>query len=331
MTKNKLNWAILGTSPISETMAKAIMQSDQGTLYALGSRSPEHAESFKNQFSIDKIYTDFDSLLNDPNVDAVYIGLPNHLHKAFSLRAIAAKKHLLCEKPFALNLSETLEIFAAAKQQNVFCMEALMYRCHPFTHKIKSLIDQKVIGEIKLIHAFYSAHIADFANPEAGGAIRNLGCYPLSLTTFLLQNRAHVFSATARINSATTDDHQATALFQFDNNVTAVISTADDMEMRWQFDVYGTQGSLHAITNPWYPREENQLLVKHNKIDEIIEIKSVKSVYALQIDTVNQSILSGQQQASDGVSWQQTIDYIELMENWHKKACKKTERDLQYS
>lgn len=169
MSEKTINWAILGTSYISEVMAKAIHESKTSNLVAVGSRSLEKAKAFSTQFSIPKYYTHYEDLLKDEDIDAIYLGLPNHLHKEWIIRCAQAGKNILCEKPFVISIEEAHEVISVIEKSKVVCMEALMYRCHPFIQKLQELVQSKIIGDIKLYNATYTANISEIANPTAGG------------------------------------------------------------------------------------------------------------------------------------------------------------------
>lgn len=323
MAPDKVRWGILGTSFISEVMAQAIQESTTSQLVAIGSRSVSTAEAFANKFSIPKFYTDYQSLLNDAEIDAVYIGLPNHLHKEWVIRCAQAKKHILCEKPFVISAKEAEEAFAVVEKSNVVCMEALMYRYHPLTKKLRELIQNKVIGDIKLFNATYTANIATVANPTAGGSIRNLGCYPISLVRLLANAEPSEITALGRFNHGNPNDNQASAILKFENKAMAVVSTADDVEMFWQFDVYGTNGSLKMITNPWLPdRDNNKIMINyHNKTPVEINVTAEKSLYTYQIDALNNKILNNKIRNDnsihdDEVSWQDSLGNITVLDTW---------------
>ncbi len=133
-------------------------------------RSKATGEAFAKRFSVARHYDDYQALLNDKHIQAVYIGLPNHLHKEWIIRAAQAGKHILCEKPFVLNAIEAHEALAAVETAQVICMEALMYRHHPLIAKLKELVHGNLLGEIKLYQAVYTADIAALANTVAGAA-----------------------------------------------------------------------------------------------------------------------------------------------------------------
>ncbi|RDI41793.1 Gfo/Idh/MocA family protein [Aquicella lusitana] len=322
MSADCVRWGILGTSYISEVMAKAIQTSPASQLTAVGSRSFQTAKQFSDKFSIPKFYDTYQSLLNDADVDAVYIGLPNHLHKEWIVRCALAGKHILCEKPFVLTATEAQEVISIVNKSRVFCMEALMYRCHPVTKKLKELVKNNIIGDIKLYHAVYTANIASIANSTAGGSIRNLGCYPISLIRLLADAEPIEINAMGRINAATQLDNQASVMLKFENNTIAIVSTADDMEMYWQFDIYGTEGHLKVMTNPWLPESHNKIMVSRKDEDKPREINVIaeKSLYTYQIDIASKSILSGNFVGPEGISLLDSLGNITVLEAWLKQV-----------
>jgi predicted dehydrogenase len=315
--KTKIKWAILGTSFISEVMAKAIHESETSELVAIGSRSISKARNFSKQFSVPKMYDDYQDLLNDDEIDAIYIGLPNHLHKEWMIRCANAGKHILCEKPFVISISEAEEVISTIEKSNVFCMEALMYRCHPFTQKLQEIIQNKIIGDVKLYSATYTAHISDIANPTAGGAIRNLGCYPISLIRLLANAEPIEISGKGRMNSENNTDNQASVILKFADHSMAVVSTADDLKMTWQFDVFGTKGYLKVVTNPWLPSCDNnqiQIYLHDGSSPQEINVTAEKSLYTYQIDCVNSQIMK--KDFFDGISLSDSLGNTVVLETW---------------
>jgi len=319
MMRTTIKWGILGTSYISEVMASAIQESETSQLIAIGSRSLTTANKFAKQFSIPRVYDDYQKLLNDKDIDAIYIGLPNHLHKEWIIRCAEAHKNILCEKPFVISVEEAREVISVINKSNVFCMEALMYLHHPFTTKIQDIIHSKIIGDVKLYNAIYTAHIADVANPTAGGSIRNLGCYPISLIRLLANAEPIEIQGTGRINHVNNTDNQASVILKFDDASMAVVSTADDIKMTWQFDVYGTKGFLKAITNPWLPNyENNKLLIYSNQetAPSEISVSAEKSLYTYQIDLTNMHIMNKDMYNFNESTLLSSLGNTIVLENW---------------
>src|SRR5579883_188069 len=148
----KLGWGILATGGISRQFAGGLRASKTGELKAVGSRTDESAAKFTAEFG-GKPYGSYDAVLADPDVQAVYIGLPHHMHSEWTIKAAQAGKAILCEKPFTLNKIEAERALAEVKKQGVFFMEAFMYRCHPQTLKVLDLIKSGVIGTPQMIDA----------------------------------------------------------------------------------------------------------------------------------------------------------------------------------
>jgi len=319
MQHKTVKWGILGTSFISNVMANAIQESQTSELIAIGSRTAATAKTFADKFSIPKSYTNYQSLLEDSEIDAVYIGLPNHLHGEWMIRCAEAGKHILSEKPFVTSIEEAKQVISAVEKSNVFCMEALMYRCHPFTKKLRELIQSKIIGDIKLYNATYTAQITEIANPTASGSIRNLGCYPISLIRLLANAEPIEIRGMGRVNKETNGDNQASVILKFADDSIAVVSTADDIEMYWQFDIYGTKGHLKVVTNPWLPSKDNNkifLYLNNETVPTEINLTAEKSLYTYQINHVSMQIRNGRGVADDGVTLLDSMGNTVVLETW---------------
>jgi predicted dehydrogenase len=289
----KIKWGVLGTSPISKTVSEAIQQSPDSIVYAVGSRHMSSAEAFAAQFKISKCYDDYNDLLSDPEITAVYIGLPNHLHKTWIINCLNAGKHVLCEKPLVLDEQEYSEIAQLAVAKNLICLEGLMYRHHPFIRALeKILVEENGIGDILSFEASYSADIVKFANPTAGGAIRNLGCYPISLVRLLTKSEPVAINTIGIMNSDNTAENQATIDLVFPNQCVAHITTADNISKFFKFEVTGTTGKLICQTNPWMPRLESRLTIMRygSTIPEEVIITDNTNVYSYQINLIKKHI-----------------------------------------
>jgi predicted dehydrogenase len=179
---NSLSWGILGTGRIAGIFAKQLSQSKTGKLAAVGSRSQSSADKFAAEHRVPRAHATYEALLADSQVQAVYITTPHPLHAKWCLKAAAAGKHILCEKPLTLNHTEAVAVVAAARKHNVFLMEAFMYRCHPQIAKLIELLRKKVIGEVRVIHASFGFHrdfnpeVRLFKNALGGGGILDVGC-----------------------------------------------------------------------------------------------------------------------------------------------------------
>ena len=151
---DRIRWGVLGNATIArKCVIGAIQKSRNGSVHALGTRSPADAAEVAAENGIGNVYDGYDAVLADPAVDAVYVPLPNHMHLPWTLKALSAGKHVLCEKPLACNAEEAREMAARAKETGLLLMEAFMYRFHPRSRRIKQKIDQGVIGKPNQIEA----------------------------------------------------------------------------------------------------------------------------------------------------------------------------------
>ncbi|MCB0213719.1 MAG: Gfo/Idh/MocA family oxidoreductase, partial [Anaerolineae bacterium] len=188
-----ITWGILGTATIARVcVIPAIQASRNGRAHAIASRSIDRAQALAAEHNIPHAYDDYEAVLTDPAVDAVYIPLPNHLHHPWTLRALAAGKHVLCEKPLALNATEAQAMADAAQAAQRLLMEGFMYRFHPRSQHIKQLIKAGDIGQPCLIKTAFTFNLSDPNNsryrPEmGGGALMDTGCYGVSLARWLLE------------------------------------------------------------------------------------------------------------------------------------------------
>lgn len=184
----KLKWGIIGAGTIANTFAKGVLESQSGELLAIGSRAQASADEFGDKYNIPRRYASYQALLDDPEVQAVYIATLHPQHAEWAIKAARAKKHILCEKPIGLNHAEAMAIIEAARENDVFLMEAFMYRCHPLIQKLVELVRDKVIGDVRLIRAAFSYSFPSApdhrarANIHAGGGILDVGCYPISIS-----------------------------------------------------------------------------------------------------------------------------------------------------
>src|SRR3954463_3898499 len=192
---HKIRWGILSTAKIGrEKVIPATQRSELGTVVAIASRDPSRASEVAKQRGIERAYASYDELLADADVDAVYIPLPNHMHVPWSLRAIDAGKHVLCEKPIGLSVieAESLASAAAAKPE-VKVMEAFMYRFHPQWQAARQLVRDGRIGDLHSIHTHFSYHNTDAENYRnklemGGGGLMDIGCYAISLSRFIFDD-----------------------------------------------------------------------------------------------------------------------------------------------
>lgn len=187
---SKVRWGLLSTARINGRLIPAIRASERGELVAVASRDQVSADTYAAEWNIPRAYGSYQAMLDGDAIDAVYVSLPNHLHAAWSLRALRAGKHVLCEKPFALSLAEVDAVAAAAHETGRVVTEAFMYRHHAQTRLIGEWVRQGRLGEIRLVTGVFNFPLTDPANvrltPDfGGGCLWDVGVYPLSLAQFI--------------------------------------------------------------------------------------------------------------------------------------------------
>lgn len=186
-----LRWGLLSTARINDALIPPLQSSKRNKLLAVASRSQDKAEAYAQKKKIKNAYGSYQALLADPEIDVIYNPLPNHLHAEWTIKAVEAGKHVLCEKPLALSLQEVDEISAAAEKHGRIVVEAFAYRSHPQTKKVKEIIESGRLGKVKVVHGSFTFVMSNNDDirwdPQmGGGSLWDIGCYPLSFTRWVL-------------------------------------------------------------------------------------------------------------------------------------------------
>ena len=178
-----IRWGVIGTGSISTAFCDSIKYSKHGKLSAVASRSTKNLKKFTDKYQV-ITFDSYDALLDDSSIDAVYIGTPHNSHYELSLKTLRSGKHLLCEKPMTMNSTEAMILLNEARVNNLFFMEAFMYRCHPLTHKMLEIVKQEFSDQDVFIESSFgfTADVTEdhrLKNPTlGGGSILDIGCYP---------------------------------------------------------------------------------------------------------------------------------------------------------
>jgi predicted dehydrogenase len=259
----------------------------EANILAIAARDPQRAESFARKHHIPRVHQTYDDLLKDSDLDAVYNPLPNSLHAEWTIRALQAGKHVLCEKPFASNAREAQEMARVAGETELVLSEAFAYRYHPLTARIKEIIANGELGKIQHIDAQFcfllpAPNNIRFNYELAGGALMDCGCYPVSLIRYLAESEPKVERAEARL-FAPQVDRRMSADLSFADGRTAhlVCDLLSPRLFRSSLKVEGDQGRLH-VTNPYHPHWFNWLSVRGRNGSYARHIAG-ENVYALQL------------------------------------------------
>jgi predicted dehydrogenase len=248
-----VRFGFLSTARINRRLLAAAAKSERAEVVGVASRDASRAEAYAVEHGIARSYGSYEALLGDPDIDAVYISLPNSLHVEWSVRALTAGKHVLCEKPLTRSPEEAEEAFDAAERAGRVLMEAFMWRHSPQTAKLVQLVEGGVIGELRLVRATFSFPVEGRRNirldPELeGGALMDVGTYGVSAARLLggEPNRAYG----EQVIGDTGVDVLFTGLLRFPRGVIAQLDAGMELPRRDGLEAVGTEGSL-VIPDPW--------------------------------------------------------------------------------
>ena len=260
----RIRWGILGNANIARVcVLPAIVNSSNGTAHALATRSPQQAEGLATRHHLQRLYDSYEALLADPDVQAVYIPLPNHLHCPWTLKALNAGKHVLCEKPLACNARQAREMAQAADSTGLLLMEALMYRFHPRSRLVKQLVDEGVIGTPRLVRSAFcylmdEKQLASEGNPRlrpemGGGALLDIGCYSTSVARWLMGREPTHAQGQAVYHITGVDVHFVGTL-RFPDGGLATLEASFVSALQQTYSVLGSEGAIelpHDAFVPW--------------------------------------------------------------------------------
>ncbi|KAI7904647.1 uncharacterized protein BX663DRAFT_535550 [Cokeromyces recurvatus] len=345
-----LRWGIIGTGNIAHTFARAIQASKSNELVAVGSRSMDTARKFAEEFNVQYSFGSYESLLAFDGIDIVYISTPHPYHYELALASAKANKHMLIEKPMAINEIQVKTILETAKEHNTFVMEAYMYRCHPQTLKLVDLIQSGVIGQVKFIRAHFSFDGRPLGptsrlwrNELGGGAIMDIGGYPLSFARLIAKvannnNNKKNYSrlvkkikATGYIQPDTQVDEWSNASIEFEGNITAQLFTGIFADTDSSVEVLGSEGMLKVV-NLWRPDlpQLGPVQIEYTEYGKEMKIIPVEleetNLFAYEADAVADAIAQGQLECKY-MNWQDSLDQANAMDAWRKEIGLKYKED----
>ncbi|MGD9172628.1 MAG: Gfo/Idh/MocA family oxidoreductase [Desulfobacterales bacterium] len=286
-------WGIMGNATIArKCVIPAICKSGNGKLVALATRSPAQAEQVVAENRIEHIYDSYEALLVDPRVELVYIPLPNHLHHPWTIKALKAGKHVLCEKPLACNAREAREMAAVAKDAGRLLMEAFMYRFHPRSRRIKQLIAEGAIGAPRLVRSAFCFRMADSEwsdppnvrlNPEmGGGALLDVGCYSVSVARWFLGAEPSQVQAQAEYDPGGVDVHMVGSL-SFAANGLASFEASFITALQQTYAIAGSNGVIELPHNAFVPWENEAIFYVRGRDQETGQTHSVPGADEYQL------------------------------------------------
>ena len=344
---NKIRWGIIGPGSIANNFADALLQTYSAELIAVASLNDNRRTVFGDKYNIKNSlrFDNYDSLLNCDLVDAVYISTPHTLHADLSIRAAGKGKHILCEKPGAVNFKQGKKVIQAVQDAGVFYKEGFMYRCHPQIPALLELIKNKTIGDIIKITSSFGFDMTKvipehrlFNKNLAGGAILDVGLYPVSLSRMIAGVQSGKkfmnpikLSAEAQIGQTGVDEISS-AIMEFDNGVIAEAYTAIMKNMDNNAIIEGSDGKI-IVDNPWMPGRDggpyhSNIRIIKNGHEEIREFKGPEHLFFFEAELSSQSILKEKQQVPHpGMTWEDTLGNLKVLDEWRQKINYKINED----
>ena len=285
-----VRWGILSTADINRALIPGAHASPKVDLIAVASRDAERALNYARTWDIERAYGTYEELLADPDVEAVYNPLPNTMHAEWSIKALDAGKHVLCEKPFSRHVEEVEASFDAAERNGRVLSEAFMYRHNPQTARLKELVDGGAIGTLRLIRSTFSYSLYDADNIRMrtdveGGSLMDVGCYCVSGSRLLGGEPESVY-ADAWFGETGTD-WVFTATMRFPDDVLALFDCGTALQDRDELEVVGSEGSLF-LDDPWHGNVP-VIEVRREGGTERIELEPVDA-YRLELENVSDAI-----------------------------------------
>ena len=291
MTTNPVKWGIISTADINRKVIPGAHASAKVDLVGVASRDQQRAEEYAKEWDIPRAYGSYEALLADPEIEAVYISLPNTMHCEWSIKSVEAGKHVLCEKPMTRHTAEVEEAFDAADKAGRLLSEAFMYRHNPQTKRVKQLVDDGAIGELRLVRSVFSYSLYDEDNIRLrtdveGGALMDVGCYTVSGSR-LVGGEPERVSGEAWFGPSGTD-WVFTGTLRFPGDVLGLFHCGTALPEQDELEVIGSEGSLF-LDDPWHCNVPVIELRSGDGNVERIEVEREDS-YRLELENVSDAI-----------------------------------------
>ena len=311
---SNFNWGILGPGGIAKAFAEDLKRLDEHSISAVGSRTLGNAQSFAHTYG-GTAYGSYEELVADPSVDAIYVATPHPAHKDNVILALNAGKPVLCEKPFSVNAVEAQQMVDAASKNGVALMEAMWARFLPHYAKVREIIESGVLGKIHTIHADHGQRLADQNIPRlvepalAGGALLDLGIYPISFAHMILGNPLKITSTAVLTDKGV--DAQTSMIFDYASGAQAVLNTTMIEQTPCRAVVAGLNGWLE-IDRTFYNPASMRVILNDGSVTEY---PSEYQGHGLreQAEVFKQLVTSGKQQ-SQILNWQDTVDIMKTLD-----------------
>ncbi len=315
MTDKKFKWGILGPGRIAHNFAQGLQVIDDASLYAVASSKIERAQEFADQYGGAKTYNSYEALVNDPEVDGVYIATPHRFHFENAMLCLNVGKPVLCEKPLTVNAGETRKLIETSKKNKVFLMEALWSRFLPIYSVIRQWLDDKAVGDISLMVGTFGFNAPKekddrWQNPElAGGTLLDMGIYPIAISQWVMQAQPKSFVAMAHIGSTGVDELTTFSL-QYENGAISQSHSSFLSNHVNDFLIYGSKGTIRIHPAFWASTQATLIV---NDQEQTISRPMRAGGFEYQTEEAMRCLRAGLLE-SPGMSHADTLANMELMD-----------------
>lgn len=323
-------WGIIGTGKIARLVGDALAKSERCQLRAVGSRSAARARGFAEQFRVESSYSSYEGVVEDAQVDVVYVATDHTWHERLTVASLEAGKHVLCEKPLAVDANGVARIEEAAKRSGGFCMEAYPFLSHPQTKRLVELLEAGEIGEVRLVTASFGYDAGKdpgnylLRHDLAGGSILDVGCYTTAVTELVAvaagKGVKGVECAVGEVDSEAGVDTMATAVLGLSGGGYSLVTSAIQLGLVNDLRVYGSEGRLVA-PDPWLPGREGDATTlsvsRYGKEEQQLRFDGGPNVYEREVEEVDRLVSSGERQhplLGIGRSWRNA----RVLDEWRR-------------
>jgi D-xylose 1-dehydrogenase (NADP+, D-xylono-1,5-lactone-forming) len=285
---------LLSTAHINEEIIAGASETDRVEIVAVASRDASKAQAYAAEQGIARSHGSYEALLDDPDVDAVYVSLPNALHHEWTLRSLAAGKHVLCEKPYTRHAGEVEEAWDAAEAAGLVLMEAFMYRHHPQTRRVRELLDGGGLGRLLAVKATFTFPLHDLGNIRAlpdldGGALMDVGCYCVSGARLLAGEPEHVRAE--QVTGSTGVDMAMYGTMRHAGDVVSQFEASFVAPVRQRLEAVAEEGVL-VVESPWRVDWPGEVQVVRDGHADVIDVPSANS-YTLELENFADAVAGG--------------------------------------
>lgn len=320
---NPVSWGVLGAANIGvKLVAPAIRASTNGRLVAIGSRNPQRARELFAFAPEVAIHSNYESVINDPEIEAIYIPLPNSLHAEWTIKALKAGKHVLCEKPLAVTAEQGVSMVQAARDSGMLLMEAFMYRFHPQTLWALEQVSEGSIGKVKLIRSSFSfkvgsrPHDIRLQADLAGGSLMDVGCYPVNFCRAVYGRTPIAVGARVYVPAGGEVERYASAVLDFDDGCLGLIDSSLELPDRQAAEIIGEEGKI-TIPLLFTPGHSETVVILALEGQTIHQRFAPADQYRLEVEHFGTCIRYGHQ---PHLSLEETIENLATIEAIYQSA-----------